>query len=440
MLTNRGGVVIVSGVFCLAFGFSTVNYYLVLLGIFLVLGSVISMPYFELAVDLDNIEITRTIDKEKVFSEDFIFVTVTVKNKGRLRIDYLEVFDTYPEIFTLVLGKSIMTTRLDPGEEKVFSYVLQCRRRGTHKIGPVKLVVHDRLGLHFEQKVFEIYTELLIYPSYQDIRKLEAMGGRRTLGRIFGVHKTKQKGMGTEFFGIRNYFPMDEYRRIDWKATAKTGGIMVREFGTEKNIKILILLDTSMSMGGGLPDNTKLDYSIRAAVLLAKLALERRDEVGVVAFSNKVHSYVKPGMGKEYFYKILEALANLEPRGGLRMKEAMEWVLKRTPKRSFFILLTDLEETSGEIIEACKLARANKNYLLVISPFGPWFEAYPGEMTPVQRALAEAISEELLEQRKKMVDELVKMDVEVIDVGPEDFLPAVVSQYLKAKKKGVALR
>ncbi|MGQ9720184.1 MAG: DUF58 domain-containing protein [Candidatus Jordarchaeum sp.] len=440
MLTPRGAVFIVSGVFCLAFGFSTVNYYLVLLGIFLILGSVISMPYFELAVDLENIEITRTIDKEKVFAEDFVFVTVTVENKGKLRIDYLEIFDTYPEIFTLILGKSIMTTRLDPGEKKVFSYVLQCRRRGVHKIGPFKLVVHDRLGLHFEQKTFEIYTELLIYPSYQDVRKMEAMGGQRTLGRIFGMHKTKQKGMGTEFFGIRNYFPMDEYRRIDWKATARTGDLMMREFEIEKNIKIMVLLDTSASMGGGLPDNTKLDYSIRAAVLLAKLALERRDEVGIVAFSNKVHIYVKPRMGKEYFYHILEALAIVEPQGGLRIMEVMEWVLKRTPKRSFFVLLTDLEESRGELINACKLARAHKNSVLVISPFGPWFEAYPGELTPVQRALTEAISEELLEQRKKIIDELVRMDIGVIDVSPDDFLPAVVSQYLKAKKKGVALR
>jgi uncharacterized protein (DUF58 family) len=165
-------VVIVSGVFGLAFGFSSVNYYLVLLGIFLILASVISMPYFELAVNLDNIEITRTIDKEKVFAEDFVFVTVTVENKGNTRIDYLEVFDTYPEIFTLVLGKSIMTTRLDSGEKKVFSYILQCRKRGIHKIGPTKLVVHDRLGLHFQQKQFEIYTELLVYPSYQDVRKM----------------------------------------------------------------------------------------------------------------------------------------------------------------------------------------------------------------------------------------------------------------------------
>jgi uncharacterized protein (DUF58 family) len=226
------------------------------------------------------------------------------------------------------------------------------------------------------------------------------VAGQRTLGRIFGIHKTRQKGIGTEFFGLRNYFPMDEYRRIDWKATAKTGELMIKEYETEKNITILILLDTSASMGGGLPDNTKLDYSIRAAVLLAMLALERRDEVGVVAFSNKIHSYVKPRLGKDYFYRILEALATVEPQGGTRMMKVMEWVLKRTPKRSFFIIFTDLEETSRDMVEACKLARAHKNSLLVISPFGPWFEAYSSELTPVQRALAEDISEELLEQRK----------------------------------------
>jgi uncharacterized protein (DUF58 family) len=269
---------------------------------------------------------------------------------------------------------------------------------------------------------------------------MEAVADQRALGRIFGIHKTRQKGIGTEFFGLRNYFPMDEHRRIDWKATAKTGKLMIREYETEKNITILILIDASASMGGGLPENTKLDYSIRAAVLLAKLALERRDEVGVVVFSSKVQSYVRPRQGKDYFYQILEALATVEPKGGARIMKVMEWVLKRSPKRCLFIIFTDLEENSREIVEACKLARANKNSILVISPFGPWFEAYSNELTPVQRALAEAISEELLEQRKEIVDELVKMDVEIIDVGPDDFLPAVVSQYLKAKKKGVALR
>lgn len=263
MLTARGGVAIVTGIFVLVFGFSTVNYFLVLLGVMLTIASVVSMPYFALSANFEGVEVKRTLDKEKVFAEEFVHVTVYVSNRGRMRIDYLEVEDRYPEVFTLVLGENKISTRLDPGDEAKFSYILQCRKRGVHKIGPTKLTMKDRMGMIFEEKEIPAYTEILVYPSYKDVRKLEALGAKRVLGRLFGIHRTRQKGIGVEFFGLRDYFPMDDFRRIDWKATARTGDLIVREFESERNIKIMILLDCSSSMGGGLPDNTKLDFALR---------------------------------------------------------------------------------------------------------------------------------------------------------------------------------
>nr|HDO81440.1 DUF58 domain-containing protein [Candidatus Bathyarchaeota archaeon] len=440
MLTARGGIAIVSGVFTFTFGFVTVNYFLVLVGVMVVIASVISMPYFALSANFEGVEVTRTLDKEKVFAEEFVHVTVKVVNKGRMRIDYLEVEDGYPEVFTLALGENKITARLDPGGEVSFSYVLQCRRRGVHRIGPTKLIMRDRLGIVFEEEEIPVYTELLVYPSYKDVRKLEALGAKRVLSRLFGVHRTRQKGIGVEFFGLREYFPMDDFRRIDWKATARTGDLIVREFESERNIKVMILLDCSSSMGGGLPDNTKLDFAIRAAVMLAKVALERRDEVGLAAFSDKIHQYVPPKPGKDYFYKILEALAFVEPTGGTYMKEAVEWVIRRAPRRMLYILISDLEGELKDIVDAAKVIRAHRNHLLVLSPFGPWFEVYPEDLSPVDRALAEAISEELLEYRRKIGDELAKMEVRVVDVGPDDFLPAIITQYLNAKRRGIALR
>lgn len=440
MLTARGGLTIVTGVFTMFFGFSTVNYFLVLLGVMLIIASVVGMPFFAASFSFEGIEVTRTLDKEKVFAEEFVHVTVSVSNKGRMRVDYLEVEDGYPEVFTLVVGENKILAKLNPGEEVKFSYILQCRKRGLHKLGPVKLVMRDRMGLLFEEKEIPVYTDILVYPSYKDVRKLEALGAKRVLGRLFGVHRTRQRGIGAEFFGLRDYLPMDDFRRIDWKATARTGDLVVREFESERNIKVMLLLDCSSSMGGGLPDNTKLDFAVRAAVLLAKIALERRDEVGLVAFSDKVYQYVPPKPGKDYFYRILEALAFVEPTGGTHMKECVEWVIKRSPKRMLYILISDLEGEVNDIIEAAKLIRAHRNHLIVISPFGPWFEVHPDALSPVDRALAEAVSEELLEFRKKVGDELARMDVKVIDVGPDDFLPAIINQYLSAKKRGIALR
>ena len=86
MLTARGGIAIVSGVFTFTFGFVTVNYFLVLVGVMVVIASVISMPYFALSANFEGVEVTRTLDKEKVFAEEFVHVTVKVVNLSLIHI------------------------------------------------------------------------------------------------------------------------------------------------------------------------------------------------------------------------------------------------------------------------------------------------------------------------------------------------------------------
>ena len=76
---------------------------------------------------------------------------------------------------------------------------------------------------------------------------------------------------------------------------------------------------------------------------------------------------------------------------------------------------------------------------MVISPFGPWFEAPVGQFGPVERVLSEAVSEELWERRNKIAKALARFGINVVNVGPEDFLPTIIQQYESAKQKGVAM-
>lgn len=438
MFSRRGQLIVLSGVFFLTSGFAFINYYLVLLGIFLILVSIIGLPFFKISTFIENLEVERKVDRTKVFARDFFHVKISVRNKGNKKIDFLEVYDVFPETFVLAIGKNKIATRLDPQTDMKFSYVLQPRLRGQYNIGPTKLVIHDRLRFNYDEKTIGEYTELLVYPSYQDVRRMSALARKRALGIMFGIHRAKDKGVGTDFVGIRRYMPTDEIRWIDWKATAKTGKFMSREFETERNIKIVVFLDTSGSMGAGEPENSKLEYSVRAAVLLAHLGLERRDEVGLLTFSNRVWDYIEPKSGKTQFYKILDVLARVQSMGRSEPMRAVKHVLTHLKKTALFIMLTDLETTTN-FVNAVKIARSSKCETLVISPVGPWFEIKMEELAPVEKALAEAIAEEFLSKRQKVARELRKMDVSVIDVGPDDYLPAVVSQYLKAKKRGVAV-
>jgi len=439
VITQRGFVVTFAGVLLLTSGFSFVNFYLVLLGVYLVIGLVVTLPLFALTANLAGIEVDRKIDKVKVFSGDFLRVRVTIRNISRRHFDFIEVHDQYPETWILAIGENFIASRIEPGSSITFSYILQARMRGKYHIGPTEVIMRDRLGLHYYKRTLKAQTEVLVYPTWKDVRRMEALGKQRQLGLMFGAHRTKTVGMGADFAGFREYVPGDEFRLIDWKTSAKTGDMVIRQYEMEKNIQVVCMVDTSGSMGNGYPENTKLEYAIRAAVLLTHMGLESKDLVGTCVFSDIVHGFVSPGTRPNHMYNVLEVLAAAEPKGWSDYETAIQYVVDNTKKRSLFIWMTDLEESPAPLLNAMKTLVANGHKAMVISPFGPWFEAPVGQFGPVEKVLSEAVSEELWERRNKIARALARFGIEVLNVGPEDFLPTVIKTFNQAKQKGVAM-
>ncbi|MHA1637525.1 MAG: DUF58 domain-containing protein [Candidatus Thorarchaeota archaeon] len=439
MITFRGFVVLFAGVLLMTSGFSFNSFYLTVIGVYLLVGLVITLPLFATTANIAGIEIERTIDKVKVFSGDFLRVRVEIRNTSRRHFDFIEVHDQYPETWILALGENFIASRIQPGGSITFSYILQVRMRGKYFLGPTEVIMRDRLGLHFYKRTLIKETEILVLPTWKDVRRLESLGKQRQLGLMFGSHRTRVIGMGTDFAGFREYAPGDSFRQIDWKSSAKRGDLVIRQYEMEKNIQVICMVDTSGSMGNGYPENTKLEYAIRAAVLLTYMGLERKDLVGTCVFSDVIHSFVPPKTSPYHMYEVLDALAMAEPKGWSDYETAIAYATQQTKKRSLVIWLTDLEESPAPLLNAMKTLVANGHKSTVISPFGPWFEAPVGQFGPVEKVLAEAVEEELWERRTKIARALARFGIPVVNVGPEDFLPTIIKQYEMAKQKGVAM-
>jgi uncharacterized protein (DUF58 family) len=412
---------------------------LTLLGIFLIIGSVVTSPYFQLTIPVEAIQVSREIDRPNFFQGDFMHVKITVKNTGSTRIDSIHIYDVYPEVFRLVLGSNSIRTRIDPGNEIKFSYILQSRLRGKYTIGPTKFHIYDRLEFRFEEISAENFDDLLVYPSVQDVRIMESLAQKRRIGYLFGIHKTRQTGMGTDFIGIRRYLSGDEYRRIDWKSSARTSKLMIRQYETERNMRIFIILDTGASMGAGRPENSKLEFAIRAALLLSNAAMERKDHVGLLTWSTKNQIYLKPELGEAHYQRILEILAAIKPEGEFDLTAAIEYLIKHVKKNCFFIILSDCESNQQRLLKGIQLIRGYNNQAIIISPFGPWFEILEIYLTPVERAIGEALVHRLLEERASLAKSLRRANVPLLPVGPGDILPTILSEYLKAKKRRIAV-
>lgn len=448
MLDGRGKALVSIGTFILLFGFVLVNYFMISIGCFFILGSVISLPFFDLNIDIDALKVTRTMDKTKVFQDDFIHVGVEIKNTGNKRFDFVEINDIFPdEYFICAIGDPFISTRIDPKKSVRFSYVLKPKIRGEFFLGPIEIAVKDRLEFNNEKReIPDSYTRLIVYPPYSDLRKIDALRGR-SLGKMFGVHRSVQVGTGSDFHGIREYQFGDEFRKINWRATARLSRIMVREMEQEKNINVLVAIDASSTMGAGTLLNTKLEFSIRAAIVVCKVALEHKDLVGGAIFQNnpkkkdinKGVRVLKSEAGDQQLFQMLDFIAITHPLGPKTLGLWMDTLVKQLKKRHLIILISDLESPIDEIRTMFTKVRARSHELIVISPFSPWFEVFGRELTPAERALAEAISEEMMQHVLEAKQIAQPFGVPVINAGPDDIIQNTLEEYLHAKAKGKAL-
>jgi uncharacterized protein (DUF58 family) len=448
MLAGRGRVLVTFGIFILLYGFVMVNYFFILLGLFLIFSAVIGLPFFDYQINIEDLKVTRKIDKNKIFQDDFLHIVVEIRNTGRKRFDFVEINDVFPEeYFNCVIGEPSISTRIDAKRSVRFSYILKPRIRGEFFLGPIEINVKDRLEFNNESReIPDSYTQLIVYPPYGDLRKIDALRGR-TLGKMFGTHRSVQIGTGSEFHGIREYQFGDEFRKINWKATARLGHIMVREFEQEKNINVLIAIDASSTMGSGYILNTKLEYAIRAAVVLCKIALEHKDNVGAVVLQNNPMKKEDPtrgvkllesDSGEQVLFRMLDFLATTRALGPKSLLAWMDAIIRRLRKRHLIVLLSDLEAPIDEMRKMFSKVRARNHELIVMSPFSPWFEIFGKELKPVETAIAEAISEEMMQHILEAKQEAQKFGYPISSVGPTDIIAKTIEEYLDAKVKGKA--
>ena len=253
---------------------------LILISTLVLTSIVISFTNYHFFTKLEFIEVRRKLSTNRCFAGDFVTVTITLENKSRFWINNIFISDIIPDTFDLVLGENFIATSLPPKSSIEFSYIVRCSVRGIYKIGPIQIVLQDRAGLFLKSYLVENYSDIVVYPSYEDVKRLEFL--QKAYGSLlFGRYRVREKGHGYDFWGLRKYIPGDSVKSIDWKASARAGTLFVREYEAEKNIKMYIFVDASSSMSAGMARMTKLDYVARATVLLSYLANSSRDFFGL---------------------------------------------------------------------------------------------------------------------------------------------------------------
>ncbi len=310
-------------------------------------------------------------------------------------------------------------------------------RRGLYEVESVYMRLRGLLGLAERDYAFDDPRRVKVYPSLLGIGRYELMARKSHLAQI-GFRQMRKIGAGTEFEKLREYLPDDDYRHINWKATAKKRRPITQEYQIERSQNIFICIDTSRYMAYRAGRLTKLDYAVNASVMLAHVARKFDDNVGLMVFSDRVHLYHPPRKTGGMFASLVDALYRVEPeRCAVEYGEAFRTLQTRQKRRSLIVVFTDFfDQRDGEELLKFVPLLGRRHVLICITVRDERISALArSEPARAEEAFDRFVAGEVLSERAKIHGILRNRGAFVADSEPRDLTVAAVNQYLQVKTR-----
>jgi len=315
-------------------------------------------------------------------------------------------------------------------------------RRGRIRLGEGggAFVIDSRgpLGLGARRGSIAVPWDAVVYPPLVSVR-LRASVAEARRRREPGVSPVRRLGEGRLFESLREWVPGDDVRNIDWKATARRGKTIARQYEAERRQQVLLVLDTGRLLSGEIDGVARLDYVVQAALELAYAAVQHDDNVGVMAFADGVQHFVPPQRGRAALRRVLDVLTVLEPT----LVEpdypgAFRYLAVRNRKRALTVLFTDvIDRLASEALVAHVATLRPRHLPLAVTLRNPELDAVAGARpVRLEDAFRKAAAEELLRAREEALTHMRRAGVLVLDVAPQRAAQAVVARYLDLKRRG----
>ncbi len=369
-------------------------------------------------------------------------LSIGVSNRVTLRVTNpfarplrLLLADSVPVSFDVDRRRSPLT--LAPRENGEIAYAARPHHRGTFSFGDIHLRLRGPLDLIERQGRVAATAAANVYPDLHEIRRYEVTL-RRGLAYDAGQRRARVPGSGTVFERLREYLPDDDPRSISWTATARRGKPITVEYETERQQRILILLDAGRMMSSTLAGLTKLDHAVNTALMLSYVAIAKGDEVGLLGFADTVRSYALPRRGRKQFLRLTEELRRLEvTTTEPDYRAAFEFLRARTARRALVVLFTDLvDDEASRALVAAVTRLAGNNLVLCCLLADPQLAEVASKVPSSTTELYErVVAEDVQEARARALAILRRRGVHTIDVPAERLTVATIQRYLELKSR-----
>lgn len=333
--------------------------------------------------------------------------------------------------------KWIRKITIPANESFELEYLLTPATRGEYVFDDINVFVHAPLQLVKRRYIFPARQIVKVYPSYVQMRRYQLLAVSNRLQEA-GVKKIRKIGHSMEFEQIKEYVRGDDYRTINWKATARKEGLMVNNYTDERSQQIYCLINKGRVMKMPFGGMTLLDYAINAALVLSNVALVRQDKAGIITFEKNLDTFLMADKKPTQMNLVLETLYRqktdfLEPD----FEKLFSVIRNRISNRSLLILFTNFESLESLQRELPALKKIAKYHLLLIVFFEntELKSLREGKTDSLEAIYIKTIAEKFAYEKRQMVKELHKNGIPSILTTPENLTVNTINKYLELKTR-----
>ena len=300
------------------------------------------------------------------------------------------------------------------------------------------------------------YMRLLDPDALAQVHRLSLIARGVVEGFVSGRHRSPYKGFSIEFAEHREYTAGDDLRNLDWRVLAKSDRYYIKQYIEETNLRSVILLDASASMGyvGKAAAKyegkrlSKLEYAKYLAASLAHLMIHQQDAVGLVTFDKDIRRYIPPRSRVSHLKAILQELAATEPGQATAIAPILHDIADRAHRRGLMIVISDLFDDTEDLMKALYHFRYRKHEVLLLHvmaaeevtfPFEAWSDFRDLEQLAGNVQLdPRTIRAEYLDQVRRFLEQLEtgagQMHVDYVQLTTRTPFGVALCEYLAKRR------
>lgn len=321
---------------------------------------------------------------------------------------------------------------------KELQYYIRPTQRGEYDFGALNIFLLSPFRLIKKRYVFEENRKTVVYPSYIQMKKYEMLAISQRLTE-YGLKKIRRLGHTTEFEQIKPYVSGDDYRTVNWKASARSSQLMVNQYTDEKAQNVYCLIDKSRNMKMPFAGLSLLDYAINTSLVLCNIALHKQDKAGLITFAEKIHQTLPASNTAMQMNLVLETLYHQSTKFQEADFERLYIFIKRKiTQRSLLILYTNFESISSLQRQLPFLRKIAHHHLLLVVFFEntELKELIFSQPRNTEEVYVKAIGENFSFEKRQIVRELELAGIYAVLTPPENVTINTINKYLELKARG----